>query len=120
MPALTKDKAWVIFRADKLQQPEAVAAINAFTKDEFDAYECWAEDFEMELAKIGVEAQNEAAAIMEEHPAAYLQHKKPWAFTVHDYNLFLAPFKGSKFETLHLSALFGIQNNELLLELVKP
>lgn len=121
MSTLTKDKAWVIFRADKLGQIEGKAALDALTKPEFDAYECYAEDFDLEIAKIGVEAQNEAADIVKAYPELEdLNSQKQWAFTAGDYISIVSMFKGSKFETLHLSALFGVPNNELLLELVKP
>jgi hypothetical protein len=118
---LTKEKAWIIFRADKLQEMEGKLALNHLTKAEFDAYECHAEDFELELAKIGVEANNEAAAIMEAHPElSYLDTVKPYNWNAMDYRNIVLPFAGSKFEKLHLSAMFRVQNNELLLELVKP
>jgi len=120
--SLTKEKAWVIFRADKLGHEEAEQAFGNMTKDEFDAYECYAEDFDLEIAKIGVEAQNEAAELQEDYAEliGLLQAKKPWALTAHDYSMIVLPFKGSKFETLHLSAMFRVSNAELLLELVKP
>jgi hypothetical protein len=119
---LTKEKAWVIFRADKLGHIEGKAAVDALSKEEFDAYECYAEDFELELAKIGVEAQNEAAAIWEEYPTtkAVLESIKPYNWTTDEYGELLEVFRGSKFEKLHLSAMFRVNNAELLLELVKP
>jgi hypothetical protein len=118
---LTKEKAWIIFRADKLGYVEAQEAFKIMTKDQFDAYECHAEDFDFEIAKIGVEAQNEAAAIIEAHPELkYLDTLKPYNWNAMDYRNLVTSFAGSKFEKLHLSAMFRIQNNELLLELVKP
>lgn len=120
MSTLTKDKAWAIFHAQKLGQPEAATAIDTLTEDEWNSYQSHCEEFEMKLAQIGIEAQNEGAAIWEAAGTGYLQHKKAWALTAHDYTLLVTPFKGSKFETLHLSALFGVNNAELLLELVKP
>lgn len=121
MSTLTKEKAWVIFRADKLQQPEGEAALAHLSKDEFEAYEAFAEEFEMELAQIGVEAQNEAAAIMEANPdLKYFETVKPSNWYAADYRALVLPFAGSKYERLHLSAMFRVQNAELLLELVKP
>lgn len=119
--SLTKEKAWIIFRADKLGYVEAQEAFKIMTKDQFDAYECWAEEFDLEIAKVGIEAQNEAATIMEAHPElSYLDTVKPYNWNAMDYRNIVLPFAGSKFEKLHLSAMFRIQNNELLLELVKP
>jgi hypothetical protein len=121
MSTLTKEKAWVIFRADKLGHIEAKPALDGMTKAEFDAYECYAEDFELELAKIGIEAQNEAATIMEAHPELkYLETLKPYNWDGYDYTKLIKAFRFSKFERLHLSAMFRVQNAELLLELVKP
>lgn len=121
MSTITKEKAWVIFRADKLQEMEGKQAINHLTKEEFDAYESYAEDFDLELAKIGIEAQNEAAAIMAEHPELkYLETIKPYNWDGYDYTKLINAFRFSKFERLHLSAMFRVQNAELLLELVKP
>lgn len=118
---LTKEKAWVIFRADTLQQPEGKAALNAMTKAEFEAYECYAEEFDLEIAQIGMEAQNEAAALTEGSIVLdMLQAKKQHSWTAADYINLISVFRDSKFETLHLSAMFRVPNNELLLELVKP
>lgn len=118
---LTKQKAWVIFRADKLGHIEGKAALDALTGPEFEAYLCWAEDFDLELAKIGVEANNEAAKIMEDSPELqYLTSKPMYRWDVADYTSVVAPFAGSKYESLHLSAMFRVSNAELLLELVKP
>lgn len=118
---LTKDKAWIIFRADKLGHAEAQGAFKAMTKAQFDAYECYAEEFDFEIAKVGVEAQNEAAGIMKANPYLdYLNAKTACLWTAKDYISVVEVFDGSKYETLHLSGMFRVQNNELLLELVKP
>lgn len=119
--SITKEKAWTIFRADKLGQIEGQQAVDAMNRDEFEAYESYAEEFDFEIAKIGVEAQNEAAAIIERNSEVIkLDGIKPYNFTANHYWTLISQFKGSKFETLHLSAMFGVPNNELLLELVKP
>jgi len=121
MSSLTKEKAWVIFRADKLQQIEGKAALDALTKEEFDAYECYAEDFDLELAKIGIEAQNEAAALTEVNIVfEELQMKPQHTWVADDYARLVKQFEGSNFEQLHLSAMFRVPNGELLLDLVKP
>lgn len=122
MSTLTKEKAWTIFRADKLGQPEGKAAIDALTEEEWNSYQSWTEEFDLKLAQIGVEAQNEGATIWEAHPntqealAGIPQH----SFTADHYWSLISMFKGAKYETLHLSSLFAINNAELLLELVKP
>lgn len=121
MSPLTKEKAWVIFRADQLGHIEAKAALDNLSKEEFDAYECWAEEFDFEIAKIGVEAQNEAAALTEVNIVIEeLRAKRHDLWTSEDYTNLVKQFEGSKYETLHLSALFRVPNNEFLLELVKP
>jgi hypothetical protein len=119
---LTHQSAWLIFKSDKLGQPEGKSALAAMTGPEFQAYECLAEDFEFELAKIAVEANNEAAAIIASHPTTYevLEAKKPWEWNAYHYRLAVTPFEGSKYEQLHLSAMFRIANNELLLDLIRP
>lgn len=120
--SITKEKAWVIFRADRLGHEEAAPALDNMTQDEFYDYSQHADDFDYKLAQIGIEAQNEAAAIMEAHPHTQevLGSKKPWELVADDYWALISQFKGSKFERLHLSAMFGQPNSELLLELVKP
>jgi hypothetical protein len=119
---ITKEKAWTIFRAEKLGQPEGQAAIKALQGLEWGDYHLHAQEFEMKLAQIGVEAQNEGVAIWEAHPntqeALGLIPQHSW--TADNYWSLISLFKGSKFETLHLSAMFRVANNELLLELVKP
>lgn len=121
MAQLTKDKAWVIFRAEKLGQIEGKAALDNMTGPEFQAYECYAEEFDLEIAKIGVEAQNEATALTEVNIVIEdLQSKPQRTWLAEDYAKLVKQFEGSKFEALHLSAMFRVPNNELLLELVKP
>jgi len=119
---ITKESAWVIFRADKLGHEEAAPAMDNMSEDEWNSYQSHAEGFEMELAKIGIEAQNEAAAIWEENPGtrSALEAVKRHNWTYYEYKSLVALFAGSKFQTLHLSAMFGVPNAELLLELVKP
>lgn len=121
MSSITKEKAWDIFRADKLGHEEGQQALVNMTDLEMDDYQTYEQIFEMKLAQIGVEAQNEAAAIMEANPELqYLTTKPLYSWTVADYTNVVKPFEGSKYEKLHLSAMFRVQNNELLLELVKP
>jgi hypothetical protein len=119
--SLTKQSAWAIFEGEKLGKAEAVTALNALTKPEFEAYQCWAEDFELAVAKIGVEAQNEAARVWEGNPnlVAELQSKKPYLWTVEDYICLVGVFRGTLYEELHLSAQFRIANHQLLLDLAK-
>lgn len=119
--SITKQSAWTIFKGLKLGQPEATTALNALTKDEFEAYQCLEEDFEMAVAKIGAEAQNEAAKIWEDHPStlAALSAIKTNLWTAEEYTKLVSLFKGAKYEQLHLSAQFRITNNELLLDLAK-
>jgi len=120
--SLTKQSAWTIFKGVSLGQPEAKAALDRLTKGEFEAYECLKEDFELELAKIGVEANNEAATIWEAHPNTkeVLETITPSRWTADNYWSLVSIFKGSKYEQLHLSALFRFNNNELLLDLAAP
>lgn len=120
--SLTPHAAWLIFRADKLGQEEGKAALKNMTGPEFQAYECLVEDFEFQLAQIGVEAQNEAAALWDTRPATknMLEYIKPYLWTAYHYEELVSVFKDSKYEQLHLSAFFRVQNAELLLDLVKP
>ena len=121
MSTLTKQIAWTIFKGVSLGQAEAKQAILRLTKPEHEAYECWVEDFEMEVAKIGAEAQNEAASIWEAHPNTkeVLETITPSHWTADNYWSLLSIFKGSKFEQLHLSAMFRVNNAGLLLELTE-
>jgi hypothetical protein len=122
MTGITQEKAWGIFRADKLGQPEGKSALANMTGPEQQAYGAFAEEFEMKLAQIGVEAQNEAATIAEDNPTIVQEvetlHAYDW--TADHYIKVVSLFKGSKFEKLHLSAAFRVPNAELLLGLVKP
>lgn len=120
--SLTPHAAWLIFKADKLGEEEGKAALKAMTGPEFQAYEALVEDIEFRIAQIGVEAQNEAAAIIEAHPNTreVIESLEPYNLTADHYWAIISPFKGSKFEELHLSAMFRVQNAELILELAKP
>ena len=119
--SITKEQAWTIFKGDKLGHKEATTALNALSKDEFEAYQCLEEDFEMAVAQIGVEAQNEAARIWEDNPntLAELSAVKTNLWMSEDYTKLVSLFKGAKYEQLHLSAQFRLTNNELLLDLAK-
>lgn len=118
---MSKLNAWTIFRAEKLGHEEAEDALSNMTEDESEQYAERVKEFEMELAQIGIEAQNEAAALTEGNDdIAYLQNVKPWDWKATDYVTVVEVFKESKFEKLHLSALFRINNSEILLDLVKP
>jgi len=120
--SLTKQSAWTIFKGQALGQREAAKAVARLTKPEFEAYECWVEDFQLEVSKIGVEANNEAATIWEAHPNTkeVLETITPSRWTADNYWSLVSIFKGSKYEQLHLSAMFRFSNNELLLELAEP
>jgi hypothetical protein len=119
---LTKIAAWTMFRAQMLQQIEGANAINSLTKEELEQYEEFAAEFEMELAKVGIEAQNEAAGLHEtcDYAVQTLEAKKPYEWVAEDYRMLVEIYEGSKYEKLHLAHIFRIQNNELLLDLVKP
>jgi len=120
--SITKQSAWTIFKGLALGQAEAKQAILRLTKGEVEAYECWVEDFNYEIAKIGVEANNEAATIKEDNPVlmAELESMSPSRWTADNYVALVSLFKGSKFEQLHLAAMFRFSNTELLLELAEP
>ena len=119
--SITKESAWVIFRADKLGHEEAAPAMDNMSEDEWNSYQSHAEGFEMELAKVSVEAQNEAATLVANNPDLNVaESKSAYQWVAEDYRKVVTVFEGSKFEKLHLSALFRISNAELLLELVKP
>lgn len=120
---ITKPQAWDIFRLEKLEGPLQIGGpADHLTKQEFEQYESFAEEFDLELAQIGIEAQNEAATIWGDNPklVAELSALKGYDWTAEHYTKLVSLFKGSKFEKLHLSAQFRVSNNELLLELVKP
>lgn len=119
--SLTKQSAWAIFEGEKLGRAEATTALNRMTKPEFEAYQCYAEDFELAVAKIGAEAQNEAAALWEQHwhTQTTLSGIKPYRWTADDYEALVSVFRGSKYEELHLSAQFRIANHQLILDLAK-
>lgn len=116
-----KLEAWTIFRAEKLGHEEAAPALKALVGKDWGEYHLHAQEFEMELAQIGIEAQNEGAAIMEKRPdLKSLELIKPYNWTAVDYTALVGAFEGAKFEKLHLSAMFRVANGELLLDLVKP
>jgi hypothetical protein len=119
---ISPDKAWAIFKADKLGQSEAKTVIEGFSKEEQEEYLGHVEGFEMKLAQIGVEAQNEAATIAEDNPevVAEVNALEPYDWTADHYVKVVSLFKGTKFEKLHLSSAFRIANGELLLAMVKP
>lgn len=114
--------AWAIFRANKLGQPEGEAAQVTMTDDEMEVYLGHAAGFEMKLAQIAVEAQNEAATIAEDNPelVAEVEALEPYDWTADHYVRVVSLFKGTKYEKLHLSHTFRIANGELLLAMVKP
>lgn len=120
--ALSPLEAWTIFRADKLQHIEGKAALDALEKEDFEAYETHAEKFEMDLAKLGIEAQNESAKVWGDNPAvlAELEASNAWDWTADTYIKAVSVFKGTRYEKLHLAAMFHVNPNELLLGLVKP
>ena len=122
MSTLTKQIAWTIFKGVAQGQKEAEKALARLTKGEFEAYDCWREDFEFEVAKVRIEAQNEAAGIRDDNPIlmAELEPLHPSRWTAEDYTKLVSIFKGSKYEQLHLSAMFRVNNAELLLELAEP
>jgi len=120
---MTQQQAWTIFHADKMGwREQADSALKNLTGPEQQAYQVHAEEFELALAKLGIEAQNEGAAIWADNPNTQfvLENTKPYDLTADQYCAIIQLFKGSKFERLHLSAMFRVQNAELLLELVKP
>ena len=120
--SVTQSQAWAIFQGEKLGQPESQTAQAQMTDEEMEQYTAFANEWEMKLAQIGVEAQNEGVAIWEAHPntqealGAIPQHQ----WTADNYWSLISIFKGSKFETLHLTAMFRVPNAELLLGMVQP
>lgn len=119
--SITKQSAWTIFKAVSLGQPEGEQALLRLSALEFEAYTGLKEDFEMEVAKVGIEAQNEAAALTENQPAIEaLEGKRLVDFVAQDYISMVKLFEGSKYERLHLTALFRISNTPLMLELAAP
>lgn len=120
--SLTKESAWTIFKAKALGQPEGEAALARMTKPEREAYECLTEDFELAVQIVGVEAQNESVTVWNDNQElkAELEAKSPTRWTAEDYIKLVSIFKGTKYEQLHLSALFRFENAALLLELAVP
>jgi len=120
--SVTQAQAWAIFEGEKLGQPEAEAAQVQMTDEEMEEYTAFASEWEMKLAQIGVEAQNEGVTIWQAHPnteeALGLIPQHDW--TADHYWSLISIFKGSKFEKLHLSAIFRVPNAELLLGMVQP
>jgi len=120
--SITKQSAWPIFKAVALGQPEGEQALIRMNAIEFEAYSGLKEDFELELAKIGIAAQNECAALWEAHPSTkeVLESMSPTRWTADHYWSLVSIFKGSKYEQLHLSAIFRFENTALLLDLAAP
>lgn len=120
--SITKQSAWLIFESEKLGQEQGKQALKKMSKDEHDAYLCWFDDFELAVAQVGIAAQNEAAELQEQHKIELevLQAKRPYLWNAEDYRTLVTLFEGSKYEQLHLSAMFRYQNFELLLQLAKP
>lgn len=120
--SITKQSAWPIFKAVALGQPEGEQALIRMNATEFEAYSGLKEDFELELAKISIEANNEAATIQADNPEllAELELTPLNRWKAEEYTKAVSMFKGSKYEQLHLSAMFRFSNNELLLDLAAP
>lgn len=120
--SVTQAQAWAIFEGEKLGQPESQTAQAQMTDEEMEEYTAFTNEWEMKLAQIGVDAQNEAATIAEDNPTivAEVTSLEPYNWTADHYVKTVSLFKGSKFEKLHLSAAFRVPNAPLLLELVKP
>lgn len=122
LASITKESAWAIFEGIALGQRESAKALARLTKPEFEAYECWKEDFELALQTVGVEAQNEAVRVWNDNPVlkAKMETVSPTRWMAEDYINVVSVFKGTKYEQLHLSAMFRFENAKLLLELAKP
>ena len=115
-------KAWAIFKTGKLDPSVAKDTIEALSKEDQEQYLEHAAGFEMKLAQIAVEAQNEAATIAEDNPelVAEVEAIEPYDLTADHYVRVVSLFKGTKYEKLHLSSAFRIANGELLLGMVQP
>ena len=114
-------RAWTIFSSAQQGQEQGINAIAALMLTEWVEYQTHAEQFDLDLAEKVLEVQNEGAALLTNSPVALMLETKPaHRYTAADYKELVGIFEGSKYELLHLSAFFRIQNTDLLLELVKP
>ena len=119
--AMSKLNAWTIFKSFTLGELEGGAGVAALVGDEVTEYQAHVEQFNLELAQKIVLIQNEAAAILNDHPVAKrLEFTPAHEYTAADYIDLVSIFAGSTFEKLHLTGFFRIQNTELLFDLVRP
>lgn len=116
---MTALDAWTIFRAVNLGQEEGAAALANLSEEDKKAYDTHVDDFQFKLAQIGIEANNEAAEAFAEK-GHLLEGKRRADYTAQDYRTFLDVVDGTKYEKLHLTAFFSVQNNAVLLDLIKP
>lgn len=119
--AMSELQAWTIFKASILGQEEGEAAVNALLGDEAAEYEAHTAKFQASLAEKVIEIQNECVALTVGNPVVqYLELIPAYDLTANDYRKLVGLFEGSKYEKLHLTAFLRIQNQTLLLDLVKP
>lgn len=118
---VSKLAAWTMYKAASLRQEEGTNAIEALMGDDVTEYQAHAADLDFEMSQIVVEAQNEGALLLNDHPVPKrLEFTPAHSYTAADYRDLVTIFEGSEYEKLHLSAFFRIHNVELLFDLVKP
>lgn len=119
--AMSKLNAWTIFKAVSQGKIEGQQAEKALLGEELTEYEAHKADLEFELGQAIVSINNEAAELLGNSPVAQRLETTPaHEYTAADYRDLVSIFEGGKYEKLHLSAFFRVNNSELLFELVKP
>lgn len=118
---MSKLAAWTIFKGVCKGELEALNAVTALVGDEVDEYQAHVDQLQLELAEATVEVQNEGASLLNNHPVSQRLELTPaHEYTAADYRSLVTIFEGSKYEKLHLSAFFRVQNTDLMFDLVKP
>lgn len=119
--AMSKLNAWTIFKAVSQGKIEGQQAEKALLGDEAVEYEAHKADLEFELQQAILTINNECAELLKNSPVAQrLETTSAAEYTAADYRDLVSIFEGGKYEKLHLSAFFRINNSDLLFELVKP
>ena len=119
--AMSKLNAWTIFKAVSQGKIEGQQAEKALLGEEAVEYEAHKADLEFELGQAIVDITNESAELLKDSPVAQRLETTPaHLYTAADYRDLVSIFEGGKYELLHLSAFFRINNSELLFDLVKP
>lgn len=118
---MSKLHAWTILKSASLGQEEGKAAVAALVGDEATEYQAHVGDLELDIANAITEISNESAELLKNSEVAQrLEFTPANEYTAHDYRQLVTIFEGSKFEKLHLSAFFRINNASLLFDAVKP